>query len=99
VAVVSVLRDKEWREMLALLGGAVDRLVLTRAPSAPADRAWDLPEAAAWARSQGLEAEEEPEFGAALAAAERLGGTVLVTGSFHTVGDALGRLPGTRPLG
>jgi len=99
VAVVSVLRDKEWREMLALLGGAVDRLVLTRAPSAPADRAWDLREAAAWARSQGLEAEEEPEFAAALAAAERLGGTVLVTGSFHTVGDALGRLPGTRPLG
>ncbi len=42
VAVVAVLRDKAWREMLSLLGAAVDRLVLTRAPSAPEDRAWDL---------------------------------------------------------
>ena len=26
-------------------------------------------------------------------------GTALVTGSFHTVGDALARLPGLTPLG
>ena len=99
VAVVAVLRDKAWREMLEVLGAAVDRLVLTRAPSAPLERAWDLAEAAAWARERGLAAAAEPDFGAALAAAERTGGTVLVTGSFHTVGDALARLPGARPLG
>ena len=98
VAVVAVLRDKDWKAMLEVLGGAVDRLVLTRAPSAPEDRAWDLPEAARWASARGLEAKAEPDFGAALAGAERLGASVLVTGSFHTVGDALARLPGARPL-
>ncbi len=99
VAVVSVLRDKAWREMLQVLGGAVDRLVLTRAPSAPAQRAWDLDEAAGWARSRGLAATAQPEFGAALDGAARGAATVLVTGSFHTVGDAMARLPGAPPLG
>jgi dihydrofolate synthase/folylpolyglutamate synthase len=99
VAVVAVLRDKAWREMLAVLGGAVDRLVLTRAPSAPPERAWDLEEASAWARERGLAASAVPDFDAALDAAGRAGATVLVTGSFHTVGDALRRLPGAPPLG
>ncbi len=66
VAVVAVLRDKAWREMLEVLGPAVDRLVLTRAPSAPAERAWDLEEVAAWARQRGLEASAVPELGQAL---------------------------------
>jgi len=99
VAVVAVLRDKAWKEMLELLGGAVDELVLTRAPSAPPDRAWDLDEVSAWARGRGLAASALPEFDAALAHAGRLGETVLVTGSFHTVGDALCRLPGAPPVG
>jgi dihydrofolate synthase / folylpolyglutamate synthase len=34
----------------------------------------------------------EPDFDRALTAAASLGGTVLVTGSFHTVGDAMVRL-------
>jgi len=99
VAVVAVLRDKAWQEMLEELGGAVDALVLTCAPSAPADRAWDLEAAAAWARGRGLAASAVPDFGAALDAAARAGATVLVTGSFHTVGDAMRRLPGAPPLG
>jgi dihydrofolate synthase/folylpolyglutamate synthase len=99
VAVVAVLRDKAWREMLEVLGGAADRLVLTRAPSAPPERAWDVEEAAAWARARGLSADARPELGAALDAAAREGATVLVTGSFHTVGDAMARLPGASPLG
>lgn len=98
VAVVSVLRDKAWREMLQVLGSAVDRLVLTRAPSAPPERAWDLDEVVAWARAQGLAAAGQPDFGAALDGAARDGATVLVTGSFHTVGDAMARLPGAPPL-
>ena len=99
VAVVAVLRDKAWKEMLQVLGGAVDRLVLTRAPSAPPERAWDLDEVAAWAQGQGLQASALPDFGAALEHAGHLGASVLVTGSFHTVGDALCRLPGAPPLG
>jgi dihydrofolate synthase/folylpolyglutamate synthase len=84
--------------MLQVLGAAVDRLVLTRAPSAPAERAWDLGEVVAWACSQGLAAAAQPEFGAALDEAAHEGATVLVTGSFHTVGDAMARLPGAPPL-
>jgi dihydrofolate synthase/folylpolyglutamate synthase len=99
VAVVSVLRDKAWREMLEVLGPAVDRLVLTRAPSAPPERAWDLEEVAAWARSRGLDAAAQPDFAAALDEAAHDAATVLVTGSFHTVGDAMARLPGAPPLG
>jgi dihydrofolate synthase/folylpolyglutamate synthase len=99
VAVVSVLRDKAWREMLQVLGGAVERLVLTRAPSAPPERAWDLEEVVEWARHEGLAAHGQPDFGLALDEAARAGATVLVTGSFHTVGDAMARLPGAPPLG
>jgi dihydrofolate synthase/folylpolyglutamate synthase len=99
VGVVAVLGDKAWKEFLATLAPALDFLVLTRAPSAPAERAWSLEEAAAWSRSAGVAARVEEDLGAALAAAASLGGTVLVTGSFHTVGDAMSRLPGTAPLG
>lgn len=99
VAVVAVLRDKAWREMLRPLAGAADRLVVTNAPSAPADRAWDLAEVAAWAAAERLVVTAEPDFGRALDGAAQEGATVLVAGSFHTVGDAMRRLPGAPPLG
>ena len=99
LAVVAVLRDKAWREMLELLGPKVDELLLTRAPSAPAERAWDLAEAASWCAERHLTARAEPRFDAALAEAGARSGTALVTGSFHTVGDAMARLPGFSPLG
>ncbi|MGA2383559.1 MAG: Mur ligase family protein [Gemmatimonadales bacterium] len=99
VGVVSILRDKAWREMLETLAGAVDGLVLTRAPSAPVERAWDLHEVSRWARERGIEAAVEPDFAGALDGAARRAATVLVTGSFHTVGDAMSRLPGAPPLG
>jgi dihydrofolate synthase/folylpolyglutamate synthase len=99
VAVVAVLRDKAWREMLRALGRSVDRLVVTSAPSAPPDRVWDLAEVAAWAAAEGLAVTAQPDFGRALDGAAREGATVLVTGSFHTVGDAMSRLPGAPPLG
>ncbi len=86
VAVVAILRDKAWPEMLAALSPAVDRIILTTAPSA-GDRAWNPDDAAEWGTVM-------PELGAALAAARAAGGTVLVTGSFHTVGDAMALLPG-----
>jgi dihydrofolate synthase / folylpolyglutamate synthase len=88
-AVIGVLGDKDWRGMLAPICEAADATLLTVPPTAPAERLWDpdvvlrevtLPRARAYA-----------DFGAALEAAHarsREGGTVLVTGSFHTVGDA-----------
>jgi len=95
-AVVCILRDKDWSGMLTRLAGAVDRVWLTHAPSAPPDRAWDLDAAGALL---GTAAVLEPDLAKALTAAQQGAGTVLVTGSFHTVGDAMARLPGFQPLG
>jgi len=95
-AVVSILRDKDWRRMLDMLAGVADRIWLTDAPSAPADRRWDLDVVRG---VQGSTTTVEPDLDRALHAAQRGAGTVLVTGSFHTVGDAMARLPGFAPLG
>lgn len=91
-ALVSVLGDKDWRGMLRALSGTVDHFILTNAPTSPASRAWSDTEALEFALAQGWSAELEPDFDAALALASARGGTVLVTGSFHTVGDAMARL-------
>ena len=53
---------------------------------------WDRSAAIEFARSQGWEAVSEPDFDRALARATETASTVLVTGSFHTVGDAMARL-------
>ena len=90
-AVFCALRDKEWEEMLTTLGGAVDSLILTNAPTAPSSRAWDLEIVRGFVERAGLRAAIEPDFTRAFALAERAG-TVVVTGSFHTVGDAMARL-------
>ncbi|MFO0272051.1 MAG: bifunctional folylpolyglutamate synthase/dihydrofolate synthase [Gemmatimonadota bacterium] len=90
---LTVLNDKDWRGMMRALAPHVAGFVLTRSPTAPAARAWDPAAAHAWARASGIEAVLEPDFDAAMARAAGLGETVLVTGSFHTVGDALTRLP------
>jgi dihydrofolate synthase/folylpolyglutamate synthase len=91
-AVVCALRDKDWREMLLALAPRVDRFVFTNAPTAPESRAWELGEVGAFATGHGLSFEAEPDFDRALERATALGQTVLVTGSFHTVGDAMARL-------
>jgi dihydrofolate synthase/folylpolyglutamate synthase len=92
VAVVSVLRDKDWRGILREVASVADRIILTQAPTAPAARAWDPAAAAAWAAEAGMPAELERRFDVALERAVAAGRTVLVTGSFHTVGDAMARL-------
>jgi folylpolyglutamate synthase/dihydropteroate synthase len=82
--------------MLRLLLEQVSELWVTIAPSAPGTRRWSL--AAVEAEFPGR-VRVEPDFDAAV---ERLGGadgTVLVCGSFHTVGDVMARLPGFRPFG
>ena len=92
VALVSVLGDKDWRGILRALSGAVDRFILTNAPTAPLSRAWIASEALAFAAGEGWKAELVPDFDEALRLAPSRGATVLVTGSFHTVGDAMSRL-------
>lgn len=91
-ALVSVLGDKDWRGILRALSGAVDRFVLTNAPTAPSSRAWVATDALAFARAEGWDAELVSDFDEALRVAPTRGATVLVTGSFHTVGDAMARL-------
>jgi dihydrofolate synthase/folylpolyglutamate synthase len=93
---ISILGDKEWPGMLVQLDRAIDRGVLTVAPTA-AGRGWN----AAWLRRWLGDASRPParaswtlipDFQAALQEVQRGAGTVLVTGSFHTVGDVMGEL-------
>jgi dihydrofolate synthase / folylpolyglutamate synthase len=93
---VSILGDKEWPDMLVQLDRVIDRGVLTVAPTA-ASRGWD----AAWLRRWLSDPSRPParaswslvpDFQAALEEAQRGAGTILVTGSFHTVGDVMGEL-------
>jgi dihydrofolate synthase/folylpolyglutamate synthase len=92
VVLLCVLGDKDWRAMIDALAPAAARFVLTNAPTAPLGRAWSLSEAADYATARGYSAVAEADFDRALAVAETAGATVLVTGSFHTVGDAMSRL-------
>ena len=96
--VLAVLKDKDWRGMMKALAPEVDEFVLTCSPSAPAERAWDLEEAVQWARSQSLKVRSVPTLAEALATAHAGAATVVVTGSFHTVGDAMTLLPGFSPI-
>lgn len=91
-AVVCVLRDKDWREMIRVLSRVVGRFVVTMAPTAPTSRAWDLSEVMEFTRTLGLDVDTVEDFDAALETARASAATVLVTGSFHTVGDAMSRL-------
>jgi dihydrofolate synthase/folylpolyglutamate synthase len=91
-AVLCVLADKDWRGVMTALSGVVDSFILTDAPSAPTSRAWDRESALWFARERGWSAVSEPDFDRALVRATEVSSTVVVTGSFHTVGDAMLRL-------
>jgi dihydrofolate synthase / folylpolyglutamate synthase len=91
-AVLCVLRDKDWREMIRVLSQVVGHFVLTMAPTAPASRAWHLPEVLAFTNQLGVSAEVVEDFGASIETALQRAPTVLITGSFHTVGDAMALL-------
>ncbi|MGQ0640103.1 MAG: bifunctional folylpolyglutamate synthase/dihydrofolate synthase [Gemmatimonadaceae bacterium] len=92
VVLLCVLADKDWRGVMQELVAVADHFVLTMAPTAPASREWNLDAASSFAREHGWNAEAEPDFDHALQRARALGETVLITGSFHTVGDAMVRL-------
>ena len=78
--------------MIDALSPVVDQFILTDAPTAPKSRAWSLTEALGYATKHGYRAVAVSDFGEALRRAESEGASVLVTGSFHTVGDAMARL-------
>ena len=97
VGLVGILADKEWIDMLMTLCARMDRALLTVPDSAPADRRWDPLAAADRVRGRivgGCAVEPVPDFDQALETARGVasGGTVVVTGSFNTVGDAMRRL-------
>ena len=91
-AVVCVLRDKDWAGILRAVARVATHIVVTMAPTAPVARAWNLDEVTAWAEAEGLPIQRVDDFALALAHARERAATVLVTGSFHTVGDAMERL-------
>ncbi|HEU5303014.1 MAG TPA: folylpolyglutamate synthase/dihydrofolate synthase family protein [Gemmatimonadales bacterium] len=95
-ALVSILGDKEWPEMLVQLDQAIDRGVLTIAPTA-AVRGWDIEWLRRWLRDSSRPPAHAawtlvPDFQEAIEKAQEGAGTVLVTGSFHTVGDVMSEL-------
>lgn len=99
-ALVGIRNDKDWRAMLDALAPVVDRLLLTVAPSVPGHQRWqasDFGDAGPGLAAAGIRF--EPSFDRALAEIQDGARTMLVTGSFHTVGDAMARLPGFAPLG
>jgi dihydrofolate synthase / folylpolyglutamate synthase len=95
-ALVSILGDKEWPEMLVQLDRVIDRGILTVAPTA-ASRGWNAVWLRRWLRDRGRPPARAswtlvPEFTDALNTVQEGAGTVLVTGSFHTVGDVMAAL-------
>jgi dihydrofolate synthase / folylpolyglutamate synthase len=95
-ALVSILGDKEWPEMLVQLDQVIDRGVLTIAPTA-AGRGWDIEWLRRWLKDPARPpAHAEwtliPDFREAIGKVKEGAGTVLVTGSFHTVGDVMSSL-------
>ena len=111
VVLIGVLGDKDWRSMLPPLFARAQAAVLTVPPTAPAERRWDPAAAAEAVARAGLEkggarGGRAPvtvvveDFLTALREAERRAGagTVVVTGSVHTVGNAMSAL-GIHPLG
>ena len=87
--ILAVLADKDWRGMMDALAATTDRFVLTVAPTAPAGRIWDLSAALEYARAKNYVAEVDRDFTRVVDNALHASGTTLVTGSFHTVGDAM----------
>ena len=100
VLLVGIQGDKDWRSMLPPLFEMAREAVLTQPPSVPPGRRWDPLEAAGAVKARPKNLHILADFDEALGAARRAAGkgTVLVTGSHHTVGDAMNVL-GILPYG
>ncbi|MCG8467354.1 MAG: bifunctional folylpolyglutamate synthase/dihydrofolate synthase [Gemmatimonadetes bacterium] len=90
VVVTAILSDKPWRDMVEALRVDTDAIILSQAVSSPASRRWDLLEVARTLSGPAEGLRTMPHLEEALATARELAGdgTVVVTGSAHTVGDA-----------
>jgi dihydrofolate synthase/folylpolyglutamate synthase len=95
-AVVGILRDKDAIGMVGEIAGVADGIWLTSPPSAPGDR---RPDMGALAPVLGPGVRVQADFDCCLDEASAGAQTVLVCGSFHTVGDAMMRVPGLAPFG
>jgi dihydrofolate synthase/folylpolyglutamate synthase len=87
-----VLADKDWRGMVHALAEVASRFILTDAPGVPELRRWNLVEV-----GEALTIAQMPhaiiaDLDVALRLVTSQGEKVLVTGSFHTVGEAMTRL-------
>lgn len=99
VLLVGIQGDKDWRSMLPPLFALAREAVLAQPPSVPPARRWDPLEAAGAVKTPRPNLHILQDFSEALETARRLAGngTVLVTGSHHTVGDVMSLL-GMRPF-
>lgn len=99
VVLAGILGDKDWSRMLPPLVDLADRVVFTIPASAPPERNWN-PHAVASEVGDGIPIEVVDDVAAAVDRAAVLAGsgTVVVTGSCHTVGDAL-QILGVSPFG
>lgn len=91
-AVVAVLGDKDWKGIMHELSSAVDRFFITTPPDAPKGREFDPNEAYEYALSQNWNTELDANFDDAMTRIQKRCGTIVITGSFHTVGAAMKRL-------
>ncbi len=82
--------------MVREIAGVADGIWLTSPPSAPPGRRPDMD---AWAPVLGSGVTVQADFDCCLDEAAGGAQTVLVCGSFHTVGDAMTRVPGLAPFG
>lgn len=92
-ALVSILGDKEWAPMLVELDRGIDRGILTIAPTAEG-RGWTMEWLQEWLHDRRRPAAQaawhlQPDFHRALLEVQEGAGTILVSGSFHTVGDVM----------
>ncbi len=99
VLLIGIQGDKDWRSMLPPLFAMTGEAVLTQPPTVPTERRWH-PLEAAGAVEPRPNLHILPDFSQAVAGARRAAGTgtVVVTGSHHTVGDAMNLL-GILPFG
>lgn len=90
--ILGVLKDKDWYGIIDALAPVTTHFIITQPLSAPPERAWDPIQAAAHANACKVPVSLDPDFRVAIHHAERLPGTKVVCGSFHTVGDAMSLL-------
>src|SRR5438128_1901369 len=94
-ALVGVLGDKDYLGMIDCLTPEVDSFVFTMPDTAPERRRWDLGRLERELGHLAVAHELEPQFERASERVRDDAATAIVTGSLHTLGDALARLPGS----